>query len=177
MLQIGQLVCGPLSLIDEIIDRSECCFPDWFVPLARGAAVASEKLLRDVGYRPGMPRTGHWFEFRPNCCTRLGFDCLSFEVRKCEGTNLWTVERHNIDGGRHDEEVLVLTFGSTLIVTGICKSAKQLAVYCHEHAPPCGLRWVKRTPTNVDAAIELARQRRIKEALAVNSAQPEGRLH
>ena len=120
----GQLVCGPLSLINEIIDRSECCIPDWFVPLARGAAVASEKLLRDVGYRPGMPRTGHWFEFRPNCCTRLGFDCLSFEVRKCEGTNLWTVERHNIDGGRHDEEVLVHVFGSTLIVTGICESAE-----------------------------------------------------
>jgi hypothetical protein len=41
-----QKVCRSLSLIDEVIDRSECRMPNWFVPLARGAAIASPALLR-----------------------------------------------------------------------------------------------------------------------------------
>ena len=38
-------------LIGEVIDRSEIKLPDWFVPLARGVAIASDALLLMSGYR------------------------------------------------------------------------------------------------------------------------------
>jgi hypothetical protein len=41
--------CKEHPLLDEVIDRSQCCVANWFVPLARGAAVASDALLRRVG--------------------------------------------------------------------------------------------------------------------------------
>jgi hypothetical protein len=41
-------------LIERLVDRSATQLPDWFVPLARGVAIASPSLLRHAGYRPGM---------------------------------------------------------------------------------------------------------------------------
>ena len=75
------------------------------------------------------------------------------------------------------DELLVFEFGSTPLFTRSCPAAMRLAMYCRENRPPSGLRWIKVCPTNRDAAIELARQRRINEALAINSVQPEGHLH
>jgi hypothetical protein len=56
--------CWP-STIKEVIDRSEIKLPDWFVPLARGIAIASDHLLhravivldriaRTVGAKPNV---------------------------------------------------------------------------------------------------------------------------
>ena len=47
-------------LIKEVIDRSEIKLPDWFVPLARGVAIASDHLLHRAGYRPGSYRPRGW---------------------------------------------------------------------------------------------------------------------
>ncbi len=45
------------SPIEEVVDRNETgCLPDWFVPLARGIAIASDDLLREAGHHHGMYR-------------------------------------------------------------------------------------------------------------------------
>jgi hypothetical protein len=41
----------PPHLIAELIDRRKIGLPDWFVPFARGVAIASNALLRDAGHR------------------------------------------------------------------------------------------------------------------------------
>ncbi len=135
-----QKICKQWSVIDEVIDRSECCIPDCFVPLARGVAIASDTLMRRIGQHVGTdrpPPPPHWLNLRFDRFT--GFfcsgDCAALEVRKFEGTNLWTVERHDLDGGRHDEEVLVYMFGSTPIFTLSYQAAMRLAMHCHANSP------------------------------------------
>ena len=44
----------PPRPISEVIDRSEILLPDWFVPLARGVAIASKDLLHSAAYYPGQ---------------------------------------------------------------------------------------------------------------------------
>jgi hypothetical protein len=39
----------------------------------------------------------------------------------------------------------------------------RLAMYCHKNIPPTGLRWIKASPINGEAAIELARTRQDDE--------------
>ena len=59
------------SFIMEVVDRADCgFFPDWYVPLARGAAIAGHALLREVGYDDGIRRPPHWLTNGPvSCCT------------------------------------------------------------------------------------------------------------
>jgi hypothetical protein len=79
---------------------------------------------------------------------------------------LWEERRH-VD----DDEILVHEFGSTPIVTRNPYSSMRLAMYCHENVPPNGLRWIKASPTDVDAAIESASKRQTNEALCARGAQ------
>ena len=67
------------------------------------------------------------------------------------------------------KEVLVFDFASIPILTRSYASAMRLAMHCNVDTPPHG-RWIKQAPDDCAGAIELARQRRIKEALAINSA-------
>jgi hypothetical protein len=150
------------SLIAEVVDRKDCRIPPWFVPLARGMAVASDRLLRSVGYRPGMACPSGWWEQSPEYFLwRIRFDCFLM-VRECGETNLWTVERLWEERRFADyDEVLAHEFGSTPIVTRSPYSAMRLAMYCHENGPPNGLRFIKASSINGNAA----------------SAQAEGHLH
>ena len=162
----------PMHLIDGVIDRSQCCVANWFVPLARGAAVASDTLLRKVGHRPGMRRPRGWRETSPDYFVKdIGF-CDVLMVRECDETNLWTVERLG-STRRHvdDDDILVYVFGSTPIFTRSASSAMRLAMYCHKNIPPSGLRWIKASPLNGEAAIELARTRQDDEAFDAVIAQ------
>ena len=163
--------CKEHPLLDEVIDRSQCCVANWFVPLARGAAVASDTLLRKVGHRPGMGRPRGWHETSPDYFVHhVGLSTLM--VRECDETNLWTVERLNA-ARRHvdDDDILVHVFGSTPIFTRSATSAMRLAMYCHKNIPPTGLRWIKASPINGEAAIELARTRQDNEAFDAVIAQ------
>ena len=154
-------------LIKEVIDRSECCVPNWFVPLARGMAIASDALLRRVGHRPGMYRPRGWREASPHYFLReIGRDSFLM-VRECGETNLWTVERLG-EVRRHvdDDDILVHVFGSTPICTRSYPSAMRLAMHCHANDSPNGLRWIKMSPENLELAIETARKRQIDEAVS-----------
>jgi hypothetical protein len=172
-MKTWQNVCSSLSFISEVIDRSECRIPDWFVPLARGAAIASPALLWRAGYSPGMGYLDDWYE-HPSDCFRQFPPCReTLVVRMCEDTNLWAVEWLGRVRSHFDDEVLVHTFGSTPIFTRSCESAMRLAVHCREKRPPAGLRWIKACPTNLDAAIEFAKTRQLDE----NVARLAGYLH
>ena len=47
--------------IAQVVDRRDCgFFPDWYVPLARGVAIAGPALLREAGYDDGMRRPRNW---------------------------------------------------------------------------------------------------------------------
>src|SRR5271170_5622186 len=52
----------PRSLIDEVIDRNEARLPNWFLPLARGVAIASDELLRQAGYHEERYQPRGWRE-------------------------------------------------------------------------------------------------------------------
>ena len=83
----------PSHLIGEVIDRDEARLPNWFVPLARGVAIASDALLRKVDHRPGMRRPRGWRETSPEYFV-WNIDWNSFLlVRESDETGLWTVER------------------------------------------------------------------------------------
>jgi hypothetical protein len=163
-------------LIGEVIDRSEIKLPDWFVPLARGVAIASDTLLRKAAYRHGSYRPRGWrkthcdvFEQNIGPGGLWGPKCLV--VRGCGTQHLWTVERWG-DERLYDnsDEVLVSVFGSPPIFTRSYQSAMRLAAYCHANGPPAGLCWTAACPKNYRCTVEIARECSIDKAhCAVNS--------
>ena len=168
----------PSHLIDEVIDRNGTGLLDWFVPLARGGAIASDALLRQAGHHPRMYRPRGWREgSRDYYCQVIrdqgGRWLYGLAVRRCDKHEWWVIERMVADV----DEVLVHMFGSTPIFTRSYQAAMRLAMYCHANGPPSDLRWIKTVPNNKQTAIELARKRRIDQALGANSAQPDGHLH
>ena len=141
--------------LDQVIERHECCLPDWFVPLARGVAVASDVLLRKASRSRG---TYSWEPGRrvslgpaapldrPDDYNRIGeapiqhnvfecwvgdYECLL--VRKLRN-QLWTIETYNAASSFTDADtVLVHRFGSTPIVSRTLAQAELLAIHCWEN--------------------------------------------
>lgn len=164
------------SLIEEIIDRSETDFPDWFIPLARGGAIASEALLRKAGHLPGWPPPSGWLHPEPDVYERvMGPNGIlappgcpkNLVVRRCGDQQLWTVEQW---GGwrkyEHSDEVLVFAFGSTPVLTRDHAAAIRVAERCCSESPLHGLRWINACPNNYTAAVHLAKLRSTNEAPA-----------
>jgi hypothetical protein len=150
----------PSLYFDELIERKELDLPDDILPLARGGVVASTRLLRLAGCRPGSRLAHGWMRWS----NEHDF-CWSWEpfrvsvVRKTD--NFWLIARHK---NSLDIEYLVFPFGSTLVITRDCRSAKHLARYFFENELPGKLRWVKAFPDNDKEALELLRQRQIEDA-------------
>lgn len=164
----------PSRLIDEVIDRNECSrLPDWFVPLAPGVLIASDKLLLEVGHHHGMYCPRGWRKFDRDCYRRAvggqpRLMCDVLKVRRYDKHGWWMIERRMVEV----DEVLVFNFGSAPIVTRSHGSAMRLAMHCHVNDPPHGLRWVKQEPDDCSGAIEFARQRHIDDALCAINGQP-----
>jgi hypothetical protein len=153
----------PRLIIDRVIDRNEARLPEWFAPLARGLAIASDALLYEAGHRHGVRRPRGWRETSRDYFVReIGWNSLLL-VRESDETGLWTIERLGEPRQSEVDEVLVFEFGWTPIFTQSSQSAMRLAMYCHENEPPSGLRWIKMGPENCQGAIEFARNRRINE--------------
>ena len=152
-------------LVTEVVDRTEISIPEWYLPLARGAAIASDHLLRRAGYRPGSDGPRGWKCIKTgDFCRELFTEWASLDVRRCGDRELFTVERF---GRWHPyknwHQVLIHTFGSTPVFTRNYQSAMQLAEYCHMKGPPLGLNWITAVPADKDEAVEFARRRRIQE--------------
>jgi hypothetical protein len=68
----------PPNLIHKVIDRSEVDLPEWFCPLARGVATASDYLIRKTGYRSGSGRPRDWLSWSRDSFIRYvdsGYSC------------------------------------------------------------------------------------------------------
>jgi hypothetical protein len=153
-------------VIKEVIARKECNVADWFLPLARGAGVASDYLLRRTRYQAGMGCPPGWYEASPAYFERHLGEGTFLSVRDCKDTNLWTVERLPAERRNRDyTEILVHAFGSTPIFTRNPQAAMCLTEHFHANDLQHGLRWVRSVPQNHKLAIEWARQRQVEEAL------------
>jgi hypothetical protein len=157
-------------LFREVIDRNKIKLPDWFVPLARGVAFASDALLLKAGYRRPSDRPPGWRKTNSDVFSKrtvLGKDMTvaTLTVRQYEDQDWWTIERYHENRKYEDiTDVLVFRFGSTPIFCRNYQSAMQLAEYCQKNELPSGLCWVAAYPDDKDEAIEFARKRRIREA-------------
>ena len=155
--RIGLLKCWPSLqmerlpiLIGGAIERSKTELPADFVPWAPWVVIASDYLLREVGYRPGSSPPNGWTPGQPGVFTKV-WNRNRLMVRQCG--EYWTVERSN------DE---VLAYFSVPMFTRTCQSAMQLAEYCQPHAlegesrafprprgVASGLRWVPFDPEGI----------------------------
>jgi hypothetical protein len=158
------------SMIEEVIDRDELGLPPWFLPLARGGAVASDLLLQRTGYHTGSHRPPGWKQLYPDVFVKYTAS-NKLMVRRAK-KHLWTVERYAPLPVSGDwDEVLVHPFGSTPILTRNYQSAMRLAEYSYLKPPP-GHVWVKACPIYPAGAIAFAEKRRTDEAFARQSAHP-----
>jgi hypothetical protein len=149
---------APPRLIDVVVDRSEVGLPEWFTPLARGIAIASDHLLKQAGYRPGSRRPPGWEPIGQDVFRRLEPWGNALLVRGC--SRWWTVEYHPYDW---PEKVLVFRFGSTPLFTRSYQSAMWLADYCYPKPQP-GLCWIDECPPDREAKIAFARARACRGA-------------
>jgi hypothetical protein len=154
---------------EEVLDRSKVRLPDWYLPLARGAAIPDRQLLSRAGYRAGSGSARGWFKPDGEQLYKdLGSDCLI--VERCgsfwrTGWDSGTLARpHN-----HSHFALVDLFGSTPIVTRTYQEATYLAEFCFKEGHATGLRWVHECPDDMNGAIDFALQRRIDEARTTRS--------
>jgi hypothetical protein len=156
-------------LIEKVLDRSAARLPWWYLPLARGAAIASPHLLRRAGYRPGSRRARGWSEPKRGAgCEEvfkdLGEDCLI--VVSCKpfwwiALNTGTLARPH----DHSNFALVHNFGSTPILTRTYQEATYLAEFCFEQGS-AGLCWVHECPDDMNGAIDFSLDRAVDEARA-----------
>jgi hypothetical protein len=136
------------EFIEQVVGREECGFPDWFVPEARGGAIASKKLFcgltdfhgdRDYLWQPScrVPLVPTARIDRPSeemPIQRRVFDCSllyreSVMVRQLQN-KLWTVEWYGAQFEfSYIDLVLVHKYGSTPILTRTRRQAENLAVH------------------------------------------------
>jgi hypothetical protein len=160
-------------LVEEVVDRTEIELPEWYVPLARGAAVPSSFLLQRAGYRAGSHRARGWCKPHYDLLWKdIGPDSLV--VRG--GKPLWQIERNGSPGRPHNHpnKALVHVFGSTPILTRNYQSATFLAEFCYLNGPPPGLRWVDECPDDWRGVLAFAQKRRIEEVVAGRSLPAAG---
>jgi hypothetical protein len=163
-------------LIEKALDRSSANLPDWFVPLARGAATPSKHLLRIAGYGRGYRRPPGWHKGPSGELSKEFYrDCLIVTP----GQPLWRIEREGSLQRPHFRVNLTLAhiFGSTPILARNVQAAICLAEFCTRPGRlPLGLCWAEECPDDVSGAVQYAQQRRINEAIAAHSHVPTGGL-
>jgi hypothetical protein len=155
----------------NVLDRSSANLPDWFVPLARGAATPSKYLLRMVGYGRGYRRPPGWHKEPSGALFKEFYrECLIV----VPGPTLVRIEREGSLQRPHYRVNLTLAheFGPTPILARSVQAAICLAEFCIRPGPlPPKLCWAEACPDDVKGAIEYARQRRINEAMSAAACQ------
>jgi hypothetical protein len=156
-------------LVEQVLDRNAIILPNWYLPLARGAAVASPYLLRRAGYRAGRHRARDW---RKPTREELFKDLRTYCLIAIKCGNFWRIAL-DVNAYRrphgYTNYALAHFFGSTPMLTRTYQEATYLAELCWPNEPPSGLCWVSECPDDMRGAIEFARQRRIGEAIAART--------
>lgn len=166
--------------IEEVLDRGAIRLPMSCTPLARGAAIASQYLLRRTGYRPGVYRPRGWKKGKRRAGPGRLFADVDVLIKDVGGDDLivlrcepfWRIARdYGACCGPHNYAYFVLAhlFGSTPIVTRTHQEATYLAEFCTRAGPlPSELCWVHECPDDVNDAIDFALDRRIAETRAAH---------
>jgi hypothetical protein len=152
-------------LIEKVLDRSETRLPNWYLPLARGAAIPSSYLLRRAGYCTCARRARGWIKRRGDELFKdLGRDCLI--IRRCRPfwRIAWDTGAFRSHG--HPNFALVHIFGSTPIITRTHQEATYLAEFCFKRGAPADLCWVHECPDDISGAIDFSLRRGVDEAAA-----------
>jgi hypothetical protein len=150
---------SPFSF-SEVINRRKVTYPKWYLPLARGAAIASDYLLDKAGYAPGRQLPSGWEPQEPGVFKRTLGDRSTLRVRQCGIQPLWTVELFHPNGKWvKSDKVLVFLFGSTPVLTRDHVSAAHLADWAFANKLIGSLRWVDAFPLDHKRALAFARQR------------------
>src|SRR5258706_13013853 len=130
---------GSPYLIEKMLDRKSANLPDWFVPLARGAATPCRYLLSRAGYGRAWRRPSGWCKRHSGeLFKEFNFDCLIVT----RGQPFWRIEREGTLQRPHFRVNLTLAhiFGSTPILARNVQSAICLAEFCVLPSPlPVGL--------------------------------------
>jgi hypothetical protein len=159
--------------IEKVVDRSEIRLPARFLPIARGAAIASSYLLRRAGYSPGAHRPRGWKKPKRRAGSEEVFKELSREyliILRCG--LFWQITRdYGTVRPPHRNFALAHIFGSTPILTRTYQEATYLAEFCSKDGPlPSGLCWVRGCPDDMNGAIHFALDRRIAETRACHQS-------
>ena len=155
-----------LDIIDEVIDRDELGMQDEYLPLARGAAIASRYLLRQAHHHGGERPSG-WHKHGDFFSTLVDGPILLC-ISRFGDSRFWSIHRHD---GQIPPDILVFGFGSTPILTRSEASAMRRAMHCGPNEPPNGLRWNNPSPQDLAGALQVATKRRTDEAVAANGAR------
>lgn len=150
-------------LFSEVIDRRKVKLPEWFLPLARGAALPSDYLLSRAGYAKGKHCPRGWKQSERGVY-RKSFDFGTALVRKCGNQRLWSVERFRAARKyTESDRVLAFLFGSTPVLARKHQAAMYLAEWIFENDLPSGLNWADTCPDDKERAVRFARSRRARE--------------
>jgi hypothetical protein len=128
----------------EVIDRSELDLPDGFMPLARGAVVPSDIVLRQVGCRPSSHRPPYWTHPTPDL---FEFSQGQWGLAVERVGNFWIAKRWEraVRGfpAPGPDEVPVFPFGSTPVCSRAYQPIMRVAQHCRWNEPqPFGYKWV-----------------------------------
>ena len=141
-----------LDIIDEVIDRDELGIPDEYLPLARGAAIASVCLLRQA-HHDGGGRPSGWHKGNQGRVFSTVVPGQILSVARFGCSRFWSIHQEMTP------DILVFGFGSTPMLTSSEAAAMRLAMHCHLNGPPNGLRWNNPFPKDRAGALEVARRR------------------
>ena len=160
-------------LIEKVLERIQTRLPNWYLPLARGAAIASSSLLRRAGYSAGSDGALGWSNPRGDEPFKdLGRNCLI--VQQCKPFWRIALDTSAFQAHGHSYFALVHIFGSTPIITRTYQEAMCLAEFCVKTGTvPTGLCWVHECPGDIRGAIEFALRRGVDEA---GARRPHGSL-
>jgi hypothetical protein len=151
----------PPFTLSEVVGRRSLPFPKWYVPLARGAAVASDHLLSKAGFAPGAQLPNGWYQIAAGIYEKFFSNSgQKLQVRQCGYQPLWTVElyRRTRNVILPADKLLVFTFGSTPVLTRSHVASAYLADHAYTKKV-ISLRWVTALPVDNKGAVAFARQR------------------
>jgi len=139
--------------VEAVVSRSACSIPPYFVPLARGFALADKSLLLEAGRCPV-----EWYKHNESCSYIWPFPILCQKpplhlmTRQCGEHELWTIERlHRKRKWAGEDECLCLIHKRMPILARSKEAAMQLAWYWHTYGRPSGLDidWIETIPTGI----------------------------
>jgi hypothetical protein len=150
------------------LNRETIELPHWFLPLSRGALIASPFLLRSLARKRRRP--SGWTSLTADTYQRAAGK-TRLRVRRTRDGRFWTILRWRPGANQRSNktaETIVHTFGSTPVLAATRYRAQQLAELFDACGPAAGLRWARVSPRWLVGALAFAIQRAEFEGLKIS---------